>query len=178
MTSETTMNIKTIQRSRHRIGLGATFAALSLLLFASMAHAQYLWIDEKGVKQLSDRPPPPNVPEKRILKAPGKTSFSPDATPAEEPAAPARNAPTLAERNADNNRRQSEAAQAAGKAADEARLRAETAANCEIAKKNQQAINDGIRIANYDKNGERYFLSDAEKAEQEKNNRKVLAGCK
>ncbi|MYM39179.1 DUF4124 domain-containing protein [Pseudoduganella sp. CY13W] len=149
-----------------------------MLLFVSAAHAQYLWIDEKGVKQLSDRPPPPSVPDKRILKAPGKASFNPDAAPMEEPAAPARSGPTLAERNADYNRRQSEAAQAAGKAADEARQRAETAANCDITKKNQQAISDGIRIANYDKNGERYFLSDAEKAEQEKNNRKVLAGCK
>jgi len=172
------MNLKTIHRSRHWIGFSATFAALSLLLFASAAQAQYLWIDEKGVKQLSDRPPPPNVPEKRILKAPGKTSFNPDAAPAEEASTPARSAPTLAERNADYNRRQSEAAQAAGKAADEARQRAEAAANCDIAKKNQQAINDGLRIANYDKNGERYFLSDAEKAEQEKNNHKVLAGCK
>lgn len=172
------MNPKLTPRFRRQIGLGATFAALSLLLFASAAQAQYLWLDEKGVKQLSDRPPPPSVPEKRILKAPGKTSFNPDAAPAEEPAAPARSTPTLAERNADYTRRQSEAAQAAGKAADEARQRAETAANCDIAKRNQQAINDGIRIANYDKNGERYFLSDAEKAEQEKNNRKVLAGCK
>lgn len=32
--------------------------AAALLVLSSQALAQYLWIDEKGVKQLSDRPPP------------------------------------------------------------------------------------------------------------------------
>ncbi|MFC0170204.1 DUF4124 domain-containing protein [Pseudoduganella danionis] len=151
---------------------------LCLLGSVVPAWAQYMWLDEKGVKQLSDRPPPPSVPEKRILKAPGKTAFNPDAAPAEEAAPAQTSTPTLTERNADFNRRQTEARQAAGKAADEARQRAAIAANCDIARKNQQALNDGIRIATYDKNGERYFMTDAEKLEQEKNNRKVLAGCK
>ncbi|MYN45593.1 DUF4124 domain-containing protein [Pseudoduganella sp. FT93W] len=156
----------------------AVLGGLCLLGGALPASAQYMWLDEKGVKQLSDRPPPPNIPDKRILKAPGKTSFNPDAAPAEEAAPAQASTPTLAERNAEFNRRQTEARQAAGKAADEARQRAAIAANCEIARKNQQALNDGIRIATYDKNGERSFMTDAERVEQEKNNRKVLANCK
>jgi hypothetical protein len=78
---------------------------------AAPALAQYMWLDEKGVKQLSDRPPPPSVPDKRILKAPGKPTFNPNA-PAEDDGAPAADAaaqpkaaPTLAERNADYNKR-------------------------------------------------------------------------
>jgi hypothetical protein len=63
------------------------------------------------------------VPEQRILKAPGKASFNPDAAPAEEAAPAQASTPTLAERNADFNRRQTEARQAATKTADEARQR-------------------------------------------------------
>jgi hypothetical protein len=162
------------RRSASRLALGT----LLLLCATHYAHAQYLWIDEKGIKQLSDRPPPPNVPPQRILKAPGKVSFNPDAPAIEEPAPPVRNSATLAERNADYQRRQQEAGSAASQAATEARQRAEIAANCDLARKNQQTFKDGIRIASYDKNGERRFLSDAERAEQEKNNSKVLASCK
>lgn len=38
------------------------------------ALAQYAWLDARGVRQFSDRPPPPSVPDHRILKAPGKPS--------------------------------------------------------------------------------------------------------
>ena len=62
--------------------------------------------------------------------------------------------------------------------ADEARQKADTAANCDAARKNQQALADGIRISNYDKNGERGVMSDQERAEMATKNQKVLAGCK
>lgn len=162
----------------HRQLAGSALASLCLLLPYAAAHAQYLWIDDKGVKQFSDRPPPPNVPDKRILKAPGKASFNPDASVPEDAAAPVRGTPTLAERESAYQQRRAEAREASDKAAEQSRQRAAQTANCEIAQKNQQAIADGIRIATYDKNGERHFMTDAERAEQEKNNRKVLAGCK
>jgi hypothetical protein len=156
-----------------------------LLASSSLALAQYIWIDDKGVKQLSDRPPPASVPEKRILKAPGKALFNPNTPPKTEPAADAteaepaiKRAPTLAERNADFNRRKTEAAAAEKKAADEARQKADTAANCDAARKNQQALADGIRMTNYDKNGERGVMSDQQRAEMATKNQKVLAGCK
>lgn len=38
------------------------------------AQAQYVWLDARGVRQFSDRPPPPSVPDSRILKGPGKPS--------------------------------------------------------------------------------------------------------
>jgi hypothetical protein len=44
--------------------------AIILLLAAGAANAQWSWIDDKGVRQLSDRPPPPGTPASRILKAP------------------------------------------------------------------------------------------------------------
>lgn len=162
------------------------FAGALLLAASSLATAQYMWIDDKGVKQLSDRPPPPSVPEQRILKAPGKAPFNPNAAaPAEAEAdtaapdaPPAKRPPTLAERNADFNKRKADAAAAEKKAADEARQKADIAANCDAARKNQQALADGLRMSNYDKNGERGIMGDEERAEMAKKNQKVLAGCK
>jgi len=158
-------------------------AGALLLAASSLAMAQYIWIDDKGVKQLSDRPPPPSVPEKRILKAPGKVPFNPNTeaeTPAAEPApeAATKRPPTLAERNADYNKRKDEAAAAAKKAADEAQQKADIAANCDAARKNLQALADGVRMTNYDSKGERGIMGDAERAEMTKKNQKVLAGCK
>lgn len=149
---------------------------------AAPALAQYMWLDDKGVKQLSDRPPPPSVPDQRILKAPGKPTFNPnapaadDGAPADAAAAP-KPAPTLAERNADYDKRRADAAQAAQQAAQEAERKANDVANCNAARQNQLALDQGLRMSSYDKNGERSFMSDAERAEAAKKNQKVLAGC-
>ncbi|USX29404.1 DUF4124 domain-containing protein [Oxalobacteraceae bacterium OTU3CINTB1] len=174
------------------------FRLTSLALLASAlsaavpaAFGQYLWIDDKGVKQLSDRPPPPSVPAKRILKAPGKPLFNPNAepapadadgaagSPAESGAANAgpRPAPTLAARNEAFNKRRADAAAAERKAADDVRQKADIAANCDLARQNQRMLEDGVRMANVDKNGERGIMGDQERAEFGKKNQKVLAGC-
>jgi hypothetical protein len=155
--------------------------------------AQYVWIDDKGLKQLSDRPPPPSVPAQRILKAPGKPLFNPNAAPAQaDAAAPvlaadANNAPpgtqagtgapTLAERNAAFNKRRADAAAAERKTAEDAQQKADTAANCDAARQNQRALDQGMRMVNVDKNGERAVMTDQQRAELGKKNQKVLAGC-
>lgn len=171
---------------RVRVALAKSSALLFLLMLSAaprVAMAQYIWIDEKGVKQLSDRPPPPSVPAKRILKAPGKATFNPDATAADadggsaSPAADAKAAPTLAERNEAFNKRRAEATAAERKTADDAQQKADAAANCEAARQNQRALDQGMRLANIDKNGERTIMSDQERAELGKKNQKVLAGC-
>lgn len=152
---------------------------IALLLAASpLAAAQYIWLDNKGVKQLSDRPPPPDIPEKRILKAPGKPVFNPYALA--EPDAPASAKPpaTTAERNADFNKRQNEAAEKARVAADEAQRNVDRNANCDAARKNQLALDQGVRLSTFDKNGERGYMNDAQREELRKNTQKVLADCK
>ncbi len=156
------------------------YFAILLLAAAPLTLAQYIWIDDKGVKQLSDRPPPPNVPEKRILKAPGKPLFNPYA-PAEPEAAAApspKPAPTLAERNDDFNKRKIDAAESAQRAADEARRKADQASRCDAARKNQQALDQGARLSTFDKNGERSFMDDAQREDLRKNTQIVLAECK
>ncbi|MRW82614.1 DUF4124 domain-containing protein [Pseudoduganella sp. FT26W] len=156
--------------------------AVLLLAASSLATAQYIWIDDKGVKQLSDRPPPPNIPEKRILKAPGKPMFNPYAPAETEPATAsdtvAKPAPTLAERDADFAKRKLENAETAQRAADQARNKAAQAANCDAARKNQQALDQGIRLTTFDKNGERGYMDEAQREDLRKNTQKVLADCK
>lgn len=153
----------------------------ALLLACPLALAQYVWLDDKGIKQFSDRPPPPGVPEKRILKAPGKPRFNPNAPAEAEPsaeAAAAKPAPTLAERNADFNKRKSEAAEAEKQAAANAQRKADEAANCDAARQNQRALDQGLRLSTYDKNGERGYMNDQQREELRKNTQKVLADCK
>ncbi|MBA5638625.1 DUF4124 domain-containing protein [Duganella sp. LX20W] len=154
----------------------------ALLALSTQALAQYLWIDEKGIKQLSDRPPPPNIPEKNILKAPGKPLFNPNAPAPDEQAPDAaepktKAPPTLGERNADFNKRRAEAAQAAQKSAEEAKRKAAEQSACEAARNNQRALDDGIRITTYDKDGQRTVMGDAERAELAKKTQQALANC-
>lgn len=157
----------------------AASLALSALLFPPAALAQYIWLDEKGTKQFSDMPPPSSVPRSRILKQPGGT---PPATPQEareeNPTAPAKAEPTLAEKNAEFRKRRSEQAEKEKKASEEAARKAENAKNCERAQEYQRSLESGERIFRTDKNGERAYLSDEQRVQETRDNRRVLADCK
>jgi len=161
----------------------------ALLVLSAQALAQYMWLDEKGIKHLSDRPPPPSVPDQRILKAPGKPLFDPYAPPpaADSDASSASasdakpdakpKAPTLAERNADFNKRQAEAAKKSQIASAEAEQKAAAAANCDAARNNQRALDQGIRLSTYDKDGQRTIMDDDQRGAAAAKNKKVLADC-
>src|SRR3569833_2369090 len=117
----------------------AALAAL-LSMAAAVAAAQYAWIDERGVRQYSDQPPPASVPKQRILKAPGAAYTPPaasaqpagsetkDAVKDKSPNTPPR---TLAETTADPQTRLLAQAETETKAAQEAKLAADKAKNCE-----------------------------------------------
>ncbi|MBB3221311.1 DUF4124 domain-containing protein [Pseudoduganella umbonata] len=162
--------------------LGALLAA-----GCAAAQAQWVWKDANNVRHLSDQPPPPSVPASRILKAPrgqmpdlrkelAEQPTSANASVAiPAPAAPARTPLSTAERNAEFNKRRAEGAQQAEQAAAQARNKAATAAACDGARSNLRVLESGIRIAAADRNGERVFLDDAQKAEQVRRNRDALA---
>lgn len=150
-----------------------------------LAQAQWLWVNEKGVKQFSDQPPPPSVPASRILKAPKgqqldlRKEASSDATEQAAPEPKVTPRATLSERNADFNKRRAEAAQQAQKAEADARAKASNDANCDNIRNNQRALEAGMRISSFDRNGERVILDDAQRAEQSKRNAAMLAAnCK
>jgi hypothetical protein len=171
---------------RNRIKRILAAAVLGMMGISSAAYAQYVWLDEKGVKQYSDMPPPTSVPEKRILKEPGSRSPSLSSAPADASdagtsAAPAtkEKAPmTIAERNADFQKRRTEQAEKEKKAAEEARIAADKARHCDQARAYQRALLSGERLARSDKNGERYFLGDEERAKEARETKRALDECK
>lgn len=157
----------------------AAMAALAALASPVTATAQYMWLDEKGTKHFSDMPPPPSVPAGRILKRPGGAPSAPQHEAAEEkPATPAKAEPTIAERNAEFRKRRQEQADKEKKAAEETARAAESAKNCERAREYQRSLDSGERIVRTDKNGERSYLSDEQRAQESRDTRRVLAECK
>lgn len=170
-------------RAIHFLQLAGAGALLMALLSPGEALAQYVWLDEKGVKQYSDMPPPSSVPNGRILKQPGMRT-----RPASEATESAANAPstnasasqpkTLAEQNADFKKRRAEQAEKEKKATEEARLAAEKSKNCERARNYERALEAGERIAQSDSNGERVFLSDEQRARELRETRQIVQDCK
>jgi hypothetical protein len=164
-------------------------AALAALSLTSAAFAQYMWLDERGVKQFSDRPPPSSVPANRILKQPGGAH---SAAPTTAPAAPAANAPvnqnttaakdkapmTTAEKNADFLKRRAEQGEKDKKAEEQARLASEKVKNCERAGEYQRLLESGVRIARTDRGGERYYITDDQRSREINESKRLLQDCK
>ncbi|MYN04026.1 DUF4124 domain-containing protein [Pseudoduganella sp. DS3] len=153
--------------------------AAALIACSSLAQAQWIWVNEKGVKQLSDQPPPPGTPANRVLKSPrglapadARQAAAPaPAAEGEDAAAPAdakapAAKPSLAERNADYNKRQKLAAENAAKAQEDANRANEKTKYCSEAKKNIDLLESGVRISEVDNKGERGYMSDEGRAKR------------
>jgi hypothetical protein len=156
----------------------------ALLAAAALAQAQYVWLDDKGLRQYSDRPPPPSVPAKRILKAPGAAlqeaaGAEAAASAFASAAAPAPKAqPTTAERNADFRKRKTDEAEKEQKSADAAKRQADIDSNCANLRQSKQMLESGRRIGTTEKSGEPGYMGDEERAQQSKKVRIALADCK
>ncbi|MES2935110.1 MAG: DUF4124 domain-containing protein [Pseudomonadota bacterium] len=167
-----------------RLTIASGLIALSALSFTTAAYAQYVWLDEQGSKQYSDIPPPPSVPQSRILKSPRGVVMAPaaatEATSASAAAAaPSAKAPmTTAEKNVDFNKRRAEQIEKEKKAADDAKLAADKAKNCDKAREYKAALDSGERIDKFDKNGDRVPLTDEQRAQETKDSKRVLGDCK
>jgi hypothetical protein len=156
-------------------------AALAAASLTSMAFGQYVWTDEKGVRQYSDIPPPASVPRSRILKQPGAAAraSSDEAVANTAPAAAAvKPQMTTAERNADFQKRRAEQADKEKKAAEEQKLAADKDRNCERGREYRRMLESGERIATADKNGERAFMTDEQRSRELAETRRALDNCK
>ncbi|TFV98651.1 DUF4124 domain-containing protein [Oxalobacteraceae bacterium OM1] len=156
--------------------------AAALLAAAAMqsAFAQYVWLDENGVRQYSDRPPPASVPEKRILKQPGSPG-RPLSEAAEAPAAAPADAaaqPTLADRDADFKKRRKEQVEKERKTAEETRAAEEKKRSCDRAREYLKALDSGERITRTGATGEREFLSDEQRAREVREARDYVDRCR
>jgi hypothetical protein len=149
--------------------------ALALLAIAVPAQATWKWKDANGVVHVSDRPPPPSVPEQSVLSRPagakGRLAAEPQrsaaAAAATAPApAKAASAPSAAGASAGKDpelaarqKKQDEAEQAARKEK-EAKDTAARADNCKRARAYHSALKEGMRVAVPNAAGEREVLDD------------------
>lgn len=156
-------------------------------LAAGLAHAQYAWVDASGTHHYSDQPPPPGARVK-LLKAPRASGYaagpaadapaSATATTAAAAAAPADAAPTLAVREANFQKRQQERAKAEQKAAEEAKRKSALADHCASLREYKAGLDSDMRMAITNANGEREFLSDAERAQRRAKANAQLLDCR
>lgn len=171
-------------------------AALVLFLATGLAQAQFVWVAPNGTRHYSDQPPPPGTPPSRILKAPGLAAVSLQAAPASAakpvqpaPAAPApagvgpateqpKGPPTLAEREADFRKRQQESQEAELKEREQARVKAANAEHCVEVRKAKLMYDSGIRVAEVGLDGQKRYLSDAERAQRSARANAMAAQCR
>jgi hypothetical protein len=154
-------------------------SALLLFCCAGLAQAQFVWIAPNGTRQYSDQPPPPGTPASKILKAPGRSAPAQE-TPEAAPAAPAAKpkAPTLAEREADYRKRSKEREEAERKAQETALQAAKKAEYCAGLRRNQRLYDAGGKIADVGPDGQKRYLSDAERAALSERNAKQMSDCR
>jgi type IV secretory pathway VirB10-like protein len=148
----------------------------ALLMCASLSHAQFSWIDAKGVKQFSDRPPPPGTPQNKILKArnmPVATEEAAAPAPATAEAKPKAVPATLADREAEYRKRKTEQVEMEKKASAEADDAKRKATACNAARQSRTAIDTGAPMR--ESNAERSFLSDQQRAERRNEAEKTIA---
>jgi len=139
---------------------------LALLLGAGSAIAQmYRWVDANGKVHYSNTPPP--GAKTSVIKGPPAGGAAP-ADPA--PAAGSKDAKkgplTPAEQEQEYRKRQAAAGKSAEKAEAERRAKAERNEACERTKEYLGTLQSGQRIARTDAKGERYYMEEAQVAQE------------
>ncbi|MCS6945961.1 MAG: DUF4124 domain-containing protein [Sutterellaceae bacterium] len=147
------------------------------LMLAMPALAQWAWRDENGRVVYSDRPPPANVKNDRILRQPAVPALG---VPVQEPKSDAKGEgkvqpKSLAERELEFRKRQQERAEAErqqveAQTREEARLR-----ECDRMRGYLRALEEGERVVRVDAKGHREFLEDAQRASEITRVREALA---
>jgi hypothetical protein len=148
--------------------------------FSTNAFAQYVWLDDHGVKQYSDSPPPPSVPQNKILKQPHGPVAAPapaasDDKPADGSAEKA--PPSQAEKEADFKKRREEQLAKQKKADEDAKKAQEKSDNCARAKAYLESLQSGQRVQTADANGQRSYLSDDDRAKEIARAQEIVNSC-
>ena len=165
------------------LGLGALLA----LSLSSPAFAQWKWKDKSGRVQYSDLPPPPAVSDADILQRPsgsvrkGAPAFGPNAaqTAASAASASASGPSNAVEPELEAKRKKGAEEETAKRRAEEEKQKAARAENCQRAKAQLRALDDGMRMARVNEKGEREVLDDKGRAEESKRARDVVGSdCK
>lgn len=174
---------------RHRRWPALAAIAILALGNAPAALAQWVWRDTNGGVVYSDQAPPASIPDTQIIRRPAGRTVAP-AVPAAAPAAgnqatgtaaaakPA-GPKTAAEQEQEFRKRQQERADSEKKQADEQSAAARRIADCERARGYLRQLEDGMRIARSDAQGNREFLDEAARnAEVQRARDLIAAACK
>jgi len=143
--------------------------ALVLTGVAAPAAAQWYWKDANGRMVVSDRPPPPSVPIRNIIKSPGG-QLPATSVPAPAPAAPAAaskaGGASMAEKELEFRKRQIETAEAAKKAEEAATQAKANAQQCTALRANLAMLESGGRVIQPSEKGERNFMNDEQRTSE------------
>jgi len=160
-------------RSAPKPGVGGGYTAgMKLLpilalacatLLTTNASGQWQWLDKDGRKVFSDRAPPPEVPEKNILRKPGSKSSINEASSTPASAAMPQPSPQLSgvDKTLAEKKKQADAAEASKRQQEEERLARARADNCSRARQAKAALDAGQRATRLNDKGEREFLDEA-----------------
>ena len=163
-----------------------TCGLLAWALGTGVAHAQaWQWTDEAGRKVYSDRPPPPSVPDRAILKRPDTPLPPPAPTAPQAPNAPAaaQAAPpagALANTDSELEKRkkaseQNDAARQKMVEQQNTKIRAD---NCRRAKAAKATLESGVRLSTTNPKGERVFVDDGMRADEARRiNQIIQSNC-
>lgn len=143
-----------------------TLVLLIVLAFAGPAQAQIkCWTNADGKRACGDAPPP-GAKVRTVKDAPASAGAAPAAAK-DGAAKDAKKGPlTAAEQDQDYRKRQIEAQKAAAKAEQEQKEATAKKENCERSQLMVRAMESGQRISRTDAKGERYFLDDAQVAQE------------
>lgn len=163
--------------------------AVAMLVTAAPASAQWAWRDASGSVVFSDQAPPPTIPDSQIIRRPaGRPAPPAAAVPAASPAAAATGTAaaakpagprSAAEQEQEFRKRQQERADADKKQAETQSANARREADCERARGYLRQLEDGMRIARTDSQGNREILDDtARSAEVQRTRDLISSNCK
>lgn len=158
-----------------RTGLLALALAVGAALVAAPAEAQWKWRDKSGHIQYSDLPPPSSVPQSDILQQPSAARRAPaPAIPAAAASGSSAPAPSRTDPELEAKRKAAEQQQAAKQKAEEEKNAQTRASNCSQARLQMKTLQEGVRIARTNAQGEREVLDDEGRAEEIKNTQAII----
>lgn len=146
-----------------------------------VASAQWIWLDGSGRKVFSDKAPPPDIAQSRILKAPGQKMLTPAEAAAAAPAPAAATTaaavpkPSGTDKGLEQKKKQAEAAEEAKRKAEEEKIAQAKVENCNRAKTAKANYESGIRLARLNDKGEREVIDDNQRAVEVKKLNEVIA---
>ena len=156
------------------------FPLLLACTFPLSGFAQWQWIDQDGRKVYSDRAPPPDIPQKNILKQPSGAnrtlaSLVPE-TPASSASAPK---PPGKDPVLEAKKKQAEDEENAKRKSAADKLAQDRAQNCDRARSSLTVLKSGIRMKAPNANGDMEYLSDATRsAEVDRVQAIISSDCK